>query len=414
MVRGINLSHTKKPKLSYKLILLTGSLGFVFIVFFWMVIVIAEDKMELISLQHWLESEANMYERDYDLDNGKKGMPNHYEFDMYFSTQNMPKWLAHYNSPGLYEHHLGPEDKHFLVREMPSKDGLYYIVFKDDADDYLDDYESTLHLVTLTLGAFIVILMFIYGSYLVMQIATPLQKVLNKIKHMPPDQPDFPVDAKYQELAIIEQALFDSKTRINQFFRREQEFSRFAAHEIRTPLMVLQGSADLLMQLNLDVPLANKASNRILNACADIGLLTDTFLLLGKEQIDDYHFQSLDMTQLLTKQLGIISALFPDNRIRYTINNEQSLKVTAPSSFVVVLINNLLKNAYSYAKSELVIHISNTDIIICNDIDAQNTQGGYGYGLVIIERICDRLGWSMTKKITQSHYTITLHFIVAH
>ncbi|MCB5161913.1 sensor histidine kinase [Marinomonas algarum] len=404
------MSHAKKPKLSYKLILLTGSLGFVFILFFWMVIVIAEDKMELISLQHWLESEANMYERDYSLDKSDQSLPNHYEFDMYFSTQEMPRWLAHYNQPGLYEHHLGPEDKHFLVREMPSKEGLYYIVFKDDADDYLDDYESTLHLVTLILGGVIVVLMFIYGSYLVMQIATPLQKVLNKIKHMPPDKPDFPVDAKYQELAIIEQALFDSKTRIDHFFRREQEFSRFAAHEIRTPLMVLQGSADLLVQLDLDVPLANKASNRILNACADIGLLTDTFLLLGKEQIDDYHFQSIEITQLITQQLNAMSSLFPDNRILSTVNNAQSVKVNAPSSFVMVLINNLLKNAYSYAKSELVIEISESEIMICNDIDTLNTQGGYGYGLVIIERICDRLGWTMHRYATTSHYKVTLYF----
>ncbi|MBR7888462.1 HAMP domain-containing histidine kinase [Marinomonas sp. A79] len=404
------MSHHKKPKLSYKLILMTGSLGFVFILFFWMVIVVAEDKMEMISLQHWLESEANMYEQDYDREGNQKSLPNHYEFDMYFSTEQMPRWLTHYDTPGLYEHHLGPEDKHFLVRTMPSKEGLYYIVFKDDADDYLDAYESTLHLVTLVLGGIIVILMFVYGTYLVLQIATPLQKVLNKIRHMPPDQPDFPVDAKYQELAMIEQALCDSKIRIAHFFRREQEFSRFAAHEIRTPLMVLQGSAELLKELNLNAPLATKASNRILHACADISLLTDTFLLLGKEHMDDSYFQELNLMGVLSEQLRDISALFPDSGIHYTLDNKHSPTVKAPPSFVVVLINNLLKNAYSYAKSELSIQLHEEKLTIRNDIDPQNSQGGYGYGLVIIDRICDRLGWHTTKKVTASQYSVTLYF----
>lgn len=58
----------------------------------------------------------------------------------------MPLWLKEYTTPGYYEHHLGPEDKHFLVRQHPSGKGLFYVVFKDNADDYLDEYESKLHL----------------------------------------------------------------------------------------------------------------------------------------------------------------------------------------------------------------------------------------------------------------------------
>lgn len=409
MVRGIALSEPKKTKLFHKLILLTGSMGTIFILLFWLVVVISEDQLELISLHHWLESEAAMFEQDYKAYGHRNSVPNHYEFDIYFSDSYRPNWLKSYTTPGFYEHHLGPEDKHFLVRPDPSGEGLFYVVFKDDADDYLDEYESKLHLFTLSLGILIIVLTLVFGLYQVRQIALPLQKVMGKIRLMPPDQPDFMVEADYQELAAIEQALADSKKRIANFFRREQEFSRFAAHEIRTPLMVLQGSAEILTQLQLENSLANKASQRITQACADISLLTDTFLLLGKEQMDSHHYSQLPLDALLVQQLQTTRKLF----VASTLDSEVQttpVVVIAPQSFVIVLLNNLLKNAFSYAKTQVQINLTEQELTIRNDVREDSAGSGYGYGLVIIERICDRLQWQYQIEEAANEFMVRIRF----
>lgn len=411
MARGIDLSHLKKPKLFHKIILLTSSIGSIFIVLFWLVVMISEDQLELISLHHWLESEAAMFEQDYKNYGNRNSVPNHYEFDIYFSDSYRPNWLKTYTTPGFYEHHLGPEDKHFLVRVDPSGEGLFYVVFKDDADDYLDEYESKLHLFTLSLGILIIILTLIFGLYMVRQIALPLQKVLGKISLMPPDQPDFTVEARYHELAAIEQALADSKKRIANFFRREQEFSRFAAHEIRTPLMVLQGSAEILTQLQSENALVNKASQRITQACADISLLTDTFLLLGKEQIDAHHYTVSRLDTLLLQQLEATKKLFVASSLKCLCSTPEPVTVSAPQSFVIVLINNLLKNAFSYAATEVNIALSEQQLMICNDVRAGSTGAGYGYGLVIIERICDRLHWQFSIDASETEFRAIIKFV---
>lgn len=409
MVRGIALSEPKKTKLFHKLILLTGSMGTIFILLFWLVVVISEDKLELISLHHWLESEAAMFEQDYKAYGHRNSVPNHYEFDIYFSDSYRPNWLKSYTTPGFYEHHLGPEDKHFLVRPDPSGEGLFYVVFKDDADDYLDEYESKLHLFTLSLGILIIVLTLVFGLYQVRQIALPLQKVMGKIRLMPPDQPDFMVEADYQELAAIEQALADSKKRIANFFRREQEFSRFAAHEIRTPLMVLQGSAEILTQLQLENSLANKASQRITQACADISLLTDTFLLLGKEQMDSHHYSQLPLDALLVQQLQTTRKLFVASTLDSEVQTTPAV-VIAPKSFVIVLLNNLLKNAFSYAKTQVQINLTEQELTIRNDVREDSAGSGYGYGLVIIERICDRLQWQYQIEEAANEFMVRIRF----
>ncbi len=417
MVRDTALSQhkkspLKKPRLSSKLILLTGLLNAAFIGLFWLVILIAEDQMEVISLHHWLDSEASMYERDYQQTGSRQSLPNHYEFDIYWSDSEMPLWLKNYTTPGFYEHHVGTEDKHFLVRQDPSGKGLFYVVFKDDADDYLDEYETRLQLFTLILGFAIILLMFLYTLYLVRQILLPLNRVQAKIKQMPPDQPDFRVDAKYQELALIEQALLNSKTSIARFFRREQEFSRFAAHEIRTPLMVLQGSSDIINRLEQDKPQAQKAAQRISKACEDISLLTDTFLLLGKEHIEQHHFSLIDIGPLLVQQLETITALFSAEQPAYRILKLESGTVQTPPSFIYVVLNNLLKNAFSYAEGEVLIELDEQCLSVANNYQtAQRQNRGYGYGLIIIERICDKMHWSFTVNDHDGLFEVSVRFL---
>lgn len=85
------------------------------------------------------------YAPDLEIVTEQGQQPNPYQFDIYWSRTGTPLCLSSYVEPGHYEHQLGPEDKHFKVSPAPSGEGLYYLVFKDDADDFLDDYETRLH-----------------------------------------------------------------------------------------------------------------------------------------------------------------------------------------------------------------------------------------------------------------------------
>lgn len=410
MVRGISLFYKANNSFFRRVTLITSVLSLVFISLFWLVILVAEDQMEVISLDHWLDAEARMYERDYQVLGAAADLPNHYEFDSYWSEESMPLWLQEYTKPGYYEHHLGPEDKHFLVRPHPSGRGLFYVVFKDNADDYLDEYESKLHLFTLLFGFVIVLLTFCYGVYMVRQMAVPLRNLVSKIKQMSPEQPSFVVEAAVEELRTIEQALFDSKKHIAAFFQREQEFSRFAAHEIRTPLMVLQGSAELLQTMLSDEPRYQKALLRIERSCQDIALLTDTFLLLGKETIDPHHYQQIDVEILLRELLPVAQSAANSPSARWTLQVHQDVQLFAPQSFVRVVLINLLKNAFIHGDGELLIELNEQELKVSNSSSSGQDSQGYGYGLVIVERICSRMGWLLHILHQPTDFSVQIRF----
>jgi signal transduction histidine kinase len=427
-----------KPKLFNRLILIYSATAALFIALFSLIIIVAEDQMEIISLQHWLDAEANVYIQSVKSIHPTHNistpnmpvLPNQYEFDFYDKVENLPEWLTSYQHPGFYEHHLGPEDKHFLVREHPNGKDLFYIVFKDNADDYLDEYETKLLIFSLIFGTALLAVMIALGFYLVRLIAVPLVKVQQKIAQMAPANPLFDVDADYQEIAIIEQALLDSKVRIAQFFKREQEFSHFAAHEIRTPLMVLKGSGEMLTSIEFNNQLAIKATQRIIQASNDISLLTNTFLLLGKEQIDKHHFEDILLDQLLQQKIEQLQAQLLRRELTLGIEIERDMHIFAPLDMVQVVINNLFKNALNYSLSPITepsswinndagttdqitsinLKLTANKLTLSNLYDASDIEPGFGYGLVIIERICEHLNWQLCVDKSTKIFNVSIIF----
>lgn len=140
---------------------------------------------------------------------------------------------------------------------------------------------------------------------------------------MPPDQPAFEVETKFSETRHIEQTLLDSKNDIAGYFRREQEFSRFASHELRTPIMVIAGSTDILSRVPDQPRVAQKAIARMQAACEDMRVLTEAFLLLGKEKIEPQHFGEQTLLVCLHQQLEELAPLFAKQDAHYQLNEKK-------------------------------------------------------------------------------------------
>lgn len=371
----------------------------------------AEDRLEVLSLHHWLDTEASQYTQDFKQLGFAAPLPNPSEFKSYWSEETIPDWLAEYRKMGFYEHVIGHEDKHFIVSAHPSGIGIMYIVFQDDADDYLDNYESELHYFTLMLGGFLTLAMALYGLYFVRTLSHPLATIQEKVSQMPPGNVLFDVETKFRETREIESTLLESKINISNFFIREKEFSRFASHELRTPIMVIKGSTELLQKIP-DLPyIATKAIARLERASDEMELLTETFLLLGRAAIEPRHMATHSLQSLLSKQIGDLAILFAKNDAGYQLRVSEPGQVYAPESFITVVINNLIKNAFSYSVGDIDINLSGSILTISNCHDGHDVYNeGYGCGLVIVERICERMDWTFEHENSADFYTAMINF----
>ncbi|MGS0692813.1 sensor histidine kinase [Shewanella sp. 0m-8] len=405
------LKHKQFPSIYRKIRWSFGLMTFAMFSLFWSLIYIAENQIEKISLNHWLDTEVYRYKQDYKLYGDKTVLPNTNEFTTYWSEQNIPEWLKAYTSPGLYEKLIGEEDKHFIVTLHPSNRGLMYVVFQDDADDYLDEYEEHLHDYILILGLLIGLLMTIYSLYFIRTLSKPLTIIEHKITQMAPDDPDFSVDTRFVETRNIEQTLLDSRNDINGFFQREKEFSHFASHELRTPITVIKGSAELLAKIPDQHPLAVNAVKRLQRASDEMQVLTDTFLLLGKESISQRYYADVSLEDALRKQLLEMKELFARQDTCYDLSVNDAELIHAPQSFIAIVLNNVIKNAFSYSVGDIEIVLTGHTLTITNRHEGNETyNAGYGVGLVIVERICERMGWDYLPQDNGVEFCTTLVF----
>ena len=75
-------------------------------------------------------------------------------------------------------------------------------------------------------------------------------------------------------------------------------------------------------------------------------------------------------------------------------------------------LGNLLKNALSYAEGHIEIALHERVLTISNPTAAAPDQIlGYGCGLAIIQRICEKLGWQIETRLEDGVFSARLVMI---
>jgi signal transduction histidine kinase len=181
--------------------------------------------------------------------------------------------------------------------------------------------------------------------------------------------------------------------------------------------MVIQGSTELLRKIpnattEAQRAIVNKAIARIDYAGHQMKTLTETFLLLGKEQIESQHYGQFDLASRLEQILAEMAQHFAKQEIKYTLRVTDSATISAPRSFIDIVIGNLIKNAFNYSVGNIDITLKGGLMQIHNPLSSQGSDNaGYGCGLIIIDRICERMGWQFSTQSDDANYGAFIQFV---
>lgn len=183
-------------------------------------------------------------------------------------------------------------------------------------------------------------------------------------------------------------------------------FIRDTTHELNTPLSVITMSIEQLSQDSL-APKQRKHINRISIASRTISnLYNDLTFLLMHDHINHYDLD-LDIQELLQERIEYFNPIAEAKKITiHTDINAANCKIDRDN--MIRLIDNLLSNAIKYNKpsgeititlSALSLSIRDTGIGIPKEAISQifnrytrfdETNGGFGIGLNIIQMICHK------------------------
>jgi signal transduction histidine kinase len=335
----------------------------------------------------------------------------------------MPVYFAQLG-PGFYSEEDTSdleEGSHAVL--VTAVNGARIVMSLDITDlEWQQNRNSVLAAAFWTLG---VLLVAICVAGLYRSLRQPMQALAREMNALNPEQPSarLKVDFQLVELHDIAVLVNGHLDRVERFVERERGLLDQASHEFRTPIAVIAGAVDVLMQQ----PLPRSATAPLQRIRATTDNLTEimaALLYLSREPDGDTLRDTTRVDALLEVLVADHRHLLEGKLVDYVVDAIEPQWVPAPEAMVRIVIGNLLRNAAENSYEGAISVVLESGCLSVRDCGAgfdtvaaarrysmslRNSAklgGGQGLGLFLTRRICERFGWSLSINSTVSKGTL--------
>ncbi len=372
---------------------------------------------ERVLLKEALTGEAMHFWEHYQKD-ANFALPNTNNLTGYLSTRDdeadLPTWL-HNKTDGFYRvtKETGFRPLVFVSSEQNAR---LFLVFDQVQVSQLALYFG---IAPLTAVLLLIYLMTWAGYVMARRAVSTMVHLAERVRNYdiksdyfePLEGSDFG-DVDDTEVLTLVNAFNQFISRIESSLKRERNFTRNASHELRTPLAVLKANLDLLERF--DQPEKRQAViARMHRTVSGMEELVETLLLLARDAESSLSTDSVNINQLLEELLEEIGSAVGQPEVAYHLRAEGVLELEAPARVLSILFTNLIRNAMMYTdQGSVEVLIDRRGVVIkdtgCGMGESEIEQmfqpfvrghdrsnEGYGLGLAIVRRLCDRFAWDL-------------------
>lgn len=201
------------------------------------------------------------------------------------------------------------------------------------------------------------------------------------------------------ELAQTLASLNNYRSRIRELLAREKSFTRYVSHELRTPMTVVKGALSILRKQDNEQAL--KQANRIHDAIEQMEQLTQTFLLLARNEDAKPQCGTVQVSvdqEFVEKLRSDINAKAEMNQTKVSFDLGEEFILPAESLLLYSAIHNILLNAVnSTLQGQVRVNISEQGVeVVDSGVGLKEKARGYegfGIGLLLVKDICDKYSW---------------------
>ncbi|ELR70199.1 two-component system sensor histidine kinase [Fulvivirga imtechensis AK7] len=326
--------------------------------------------------------------------------------------------------------------KSFLYKILKDKEGslkienTYYsgILYFDNQGDFIvissadniygEAKMNNLAQVLIVSFLFTILSLYIIGRYYSGKVLEPITKITNSVNSITATNLHLrlPIENNKDELGELARTFNNMLDRLESTFDLQKTFINNASHELKNPLAVILGEAEIVLKKKRHVEEYIAALASIENEAHRLEILINSLLQLAQagnvsgEQL----IEPIRIDELLIQVKGYFNKVYPANRIRLDFSNlpedQHNLVVNGSSSLLTVSITNIMDNACKFSNNQPVIvqlHHESSHIMITiidsgigipeNDLQtiseplyrAENARGinGFGIGLTLAHKI---------------------------
>ena len=254
------------------------------------------------------------------------------------------------------------------------------------------------------------LLVTIMAAFLAKRLARPIIKLRQQVELLTPESGVLKPMKRNDEVGQLSRAFASQMERLRAFAKREQAFTRFASHELRSPVTLMRGNLDLLRQSMPDTPLNQRIIKRMDSATRRISLLIEAFLWLGRENKDSITIptEPVDTDKLNHLIDELIGSLSEPERTRIRLDLAEINWSIKPLMLSIVL-DNLIRNALIHSLSDVVLKATQKGIELTNSMDnSYRDTAQFGIGLQIVKKLCEQSGWHYEAGVCDGQYKVQI------
>ena len=216
------------------------------------------------------------------------------------------------------------------------------------------------------------------------------------------------------EVGVLAGTIEKTLQRISAFVARERDFTSSASHELRTPITVITGALELLEQSQLSAS-DTKALDRARRATLEMKTTIEMFLCLARETDDGLYNEQFFVMPLVTNAIELQRHLLSRKSVAVDIDQHANPAVCGHPQAFAIAVNNLVRNAFEHTltgQGPITIRIAERELLVSNQLSPEpaapqpasdGAAHGYGLGLGIVQRLCERNGWAFALRADQQH-----------
>jgi len=236
-----------------------------------------------------------------------------------------------------------------------------------------------------------------------------------------------------------------SETNINEFIRLNQsienlikknkviyndqkEFIEDAAHELQTPLAVIQGKLEAFVQQSNLTQSQAEVLEKLNDAVARLSRLNKNLLLISRiEHEQTLDSENISLSSLIEKLYVFFTEQAASKKIQITVDINPEVTAKVNPILTEVLFSNLFLNAirHNVIDGKIVIHLTTNSFSIANtgnNVPLPNekiferfskinpSSQGTGLGLAIVKKIAELNRWKIRYHYNQKLHTFTIIF----
>lgn len=226
-----------------------------------------------------------------------------------------------------------------------------------------------------------------------------------------------PLQDRPDELGLLARAFAGHTQELHQFLERERHFTGDMSHEMRTPLTVISGAAEVLMEQARGEPALHAPAERIYRAAIGASEVTSTLLRLARSP-DQLEWGELSAASLAQGEILRSQPLVAGKPVALRFAGGEDFAIHGVRELAQAAIGNLVRNACQYTASGSVeVRLEGRSIVVEDTgpglpaaaqarLDTAGTgagagtaaasgqarEAGPGLGLGLARRICEHLG----------------------